>query len=107
MSPNIRVVLNRTIIPNIAYWVVGTFSRKNPIGVRAIDTMTVPYTDIATKRDSFNDMIFTLRVSKARNNPANKTAPFHVKRTGSHAKEPLDVQIPTILGKSLAYIRPA
>ena len=91
-------------MPIIAYWVVGKFSRKNPIGVRATDTITVPYTDIATNRDSFNDLIFTLRVSKERNNPTSKTTPLHAKRTGNHAREPSDVQIPNILGKSSAYM---
>ena len=50
MSPKIRVVLNRTIIPNIAYWMVGTFSRKNPIGVRACNQFSM-----GTEREKFAD----------------------------------------------------
>ena len=49
---------------------------KNPIGVRAIDTMNAPYTDIPIKRDSFKETIFTLRVSNARKTPANKMHPL-------------------------------
>ena len=67
--------------------------------MRVTDTITAPYTDIATKRDSFDDLILTLQVLKARNSPINKTIPLHVKRTGSHAKERSAVQIPIILDK--------
>jgi len=48
-------------------------------------------------------LIFTLRVSKARNSPANKTNPFNPKKNGNHINELSEVQTPTMAGKSLAY----
>ena len=78
-------------------------SRKNPIGVRATDTITAPYTDIPIKRDSFNETIFTLRVSKARNSPNNKIHPLYANTTISQVNESSDVQTPTITGRSPSY----
>ena len=78
-------------------------SRKNPIGVRAIDTITAPYTDIPIKRDSFNETILTLRVSKARKSPTNKMHPLYTNNTISHVNESSDVQTPIITGRSPSY----
>ena len=78
-------------------------SRKNPMGVRAIDTMTAPYTDIPIKRDSFNETIFTLRVSKARKSPTSKIHPLYTNNTISHVNESSDVQTPIITGRSPSY----
>lgn len=41
-SPRIIVTLNNIMIPNIAYWALGKFSNKNPMGVSATDTTTAP-----------------------------------------------------------------
>lgn len=55
------------------------------------------------KRESFKGLIFTLRVSKARNSPASKTNPLQIKRNDSQVSELSEVQTPTIAGKSLGY----
>ena len=54
-------------------------------------------------RDSFKDLIFTLRVSNARNSPASKMIPLLAKNAGSHTEESLEEQTLIIAGKSLAY----
>ena len=90
------------MIPIIPYRKFGKFSSANPIGVRATDTITVPYTDIIMNRDSFKDLILTLRVSNARKSPASKIIPLYAKKAGSHSDELLEEQTLMIAGKSLA-----
>ena len=102
INPKIRLVLSRIMIPIIPYCRFGKFSSANPIGVRATDTITVPYTDIIMNRDSFKDLIFTLRVSNARKSPASKIIPLHAKKAGSHSDELSEEQTLMIAGKSLA-----
>ena len=105
MNTNIKmiVMLANIIMPNMAYRALGISLRKNPIGVRATDTITVPYTDIPMKQDSFSETILTLRVSKARKSPINKIQPLYANNAINQMSESSDVQIPIITGRSPSY----